>query len=177
MTDPFLAEIRMFGGNFAPRGWALCNGQLMPISQNTALFSLLGTTYGGDGRVTFGLPNLQATAPLQQGQGNGLSPRWLGEQGGSPTVTLQNSELPAHTHAVQASTGSGNSTQPAGAVFAAANSGKVGAKLYSAAQPANVAMNPASIAPTGGSQPHNNMPPFLCVTFVIALEGIYPQRP
>src|SRR5436309_282539 len=102
MTDPFLAEIRMFGGNFAPTGWALCNGQLMSISQNTALFALLGTTYGGDGRVTFGLPNLMGTAPMQQGQGPGLSDRWLGETGGVPYVTLLTSEMATHNHTVNA---------------------------------------------------------------------------
>jgi microcystin-dependent protein len=176
MTDPFLAEVRMFGGNFAPRGWALCNGQLMSISQNTALFSLLGTTYGGDGRVTFGLPNLQGTAPMQQGQGAGLSFRSLGETGGEPNVTLLQSEMPMHTHTVNAYDGSGEVTTPNGAFWASAMIGRVGTNMYSNAAP-NQVMNPMSTTITGGSQPHNNMPPYLTVTFIIALQGIFPQRP
>src|SRR3978361_2200002 len=112
MTDPFLAEIRMFAGNFPPYGWALCNGQLMSISQNTALFALVGTTYGGDGRVTFGLPDLQGSTPMQQGQGPGLSPRYLGEQGGTPYVTLINSEMPMHSHTALAVDDAGDSTDP-----------------------------------------------------------------
>jgi microcystin-dependent protein len=176
MTDPFLAEIRMFGGNFAPRGWALCNGQLMSISQNTALFSLLGTTYGGDGRVTFGLPNLMGTAPMQQGQGPGLSARWLGETGGEPYVTLLTSEMAAHNHTANANDGSGDKNSPADTVWGQAMSGKVGQPLYANTNP-TVMMNPMTTSITGGSQPHNNMPPFLCVTFIIALQGIFPQRP
>jgi microcystin-dependent protein len=176
VTDPFLAEIRIFGGNFAPRGWALCNGQLMSISQNTALFALLGVTYGGDGRVTFGLPNLQGSAPMQQGQGPGLSPRTLGEMGGSSTVTLINSEMPLHTHTALAFDDSGTSTSPANATWAQSLKGRVGENLYSSQQP-DMLMNSQTVLPTGGSQPHNNMPPYLTVTFIIALEGIFPQRP
>jgi microcystin-dependent protein len=176
MTDPFLAEIRMFGGNFAPTGWALCNGQLMSISQNTALFALLGTTYGGDGRVTFGLPNLMGTAPMQQGQGAGLSPRYLGETAGEPNVTLLTSEMPAHTHLANAVDAGGDVTTPNGAVWASAMIGKVGTNMYSNAAP-NQLMNPMTTGITGGSQPHNNMPPYLTVTFIIALQGIFPQRP
>ena len=176
MTDPFLAEIRMFGGNFAPNGWALCNGQLMSISQNTALFALLGTTYGGDGRVTFGLPNLMGTAPMQQGQGPGLSTRWLGETGGEPNVTLLTSEMPTHTHAVNAVDAGGDVTTPNGALWASAMIGRVGTNMYSNG-PANVMMNPMTTTITGGSQPHNNMPPYLTITFIIALQGIFPQRP
>ena len=175
MTDPFLAEIRMFGGNFAPYGWALCNGQLMAISQNTALFSLLGTTYGGDGRVTFGLPNLMGTAPMQQGQGAGLSARWLGENGGEPYVTLLTSEMPMHTHVPNAYAADGNQNSPQNAVWGQTGIGRQGVPLYAASP--NVLMNPMTTGITGGSQPHNNMPPYLCVSFIIALQGIFPQRP
>ena len=176
MSDPFLAEIRMFGGNFAPTGWALCDGQLMPISQNTALFSLLGTTYGGDGRVTFALPNLQGATPMQQGQGPGLSPRYLGEVGGEQTVTLLQTEMPTHTHAVSGVAGLGSATSPANAVWGEAGIGRQLDLIYSTAQP-NTPMNPQSVQTAGGSQPHNNMPPYLCLTFIIALQGIFPQRP
>jgi microcystin-dependent protein len=176
VTDPFLAEIRMFAGNFAPRGWALCDGQLISISQNTALFSLLGTTFGGDGRVTFALPNLQGSAPMQQGQGPGLSDRWLGEIGGEQSVTLLTSEMPLHTHQVNAVDASGDATTPNNALWASAMLGRVGTNMYSSAAPSQT-MSPSSTGITGGSQPHNNMPPYLCVTFIIALQGIFPQRP
>ena len=176
MTESFLAEIRMFAGNFAPTGWALCNGQLMSISQNTALFALLGTTYGGDGRVTFGLPDLMGTAPMQQGQGAGLSARWLGETGGQPEVTVLTSQMPAHTHLPNAFDGSGDATSPANAVWASAQFGRIGTNMYSTATP-DQHMNPVTTGMTGGSQPHNNMPPYLCVSFIIALQGIFPQRP
>jgi microcystin-dependent protein len=176
VTDPFLAEIRMFGGNFAPTGWALCNGQLMSISQNTALFALLGTTYGGDGRVTFGLPNLQGSTPMQQGQGAGLSPRYLGETGGSPYVTLLQSEMPLHTHTALGVSDAGTETSPANATWAQSLSGRVGLNIYSTQAP-NQTMAPQTVLPTGGSQPHNNMPPYLTITFIIALQGIFPQRP
>jgi microcystin-dependent protein len=176
MSDPFLAEIRMFGGNFAPTGWALCNGQLIPISQNTALFSLLGTNYGGDGRSTFALPNLMGMAPMQQGQGPGLSDRLLGETSGVPSVTLLTSQMPAHTHQVNAVDASGDVTTPGNAVWASAMLGRAGTNMYSDAAP-NQMMTPMTTAITGGSQPHNNMPPYLCVSFIIALQGIFPQRP
>jgi microcystin-dependent protein len=176
MTDPFLAEIRMFGGNFAPNGWALCNGQLISISQNTALFSLLGTTYGGDGRVTFGLPDLQGAAPMQQGQGPGLSSRSLGDTSGVPDVTLLTTEMPAHTHQVNAVDASGDVTTPTNALWASAMLGRIGTNIYSDATPSQM-MNTMTTAITGGSQPHNNMPPYLCVNFIIALQGIFPQRP
>lgn len=176
MTDQFVAEIRIFAGNFAPSGWAVCNGQLLPISQNTALFSLLGTTYGGDGKVTFALPNLMGRAPLQPGQGQGLSIRDLGETGGVPTVTLLPSEMPTHTHAPQAvTTSSGDTNNPVGATWAAARFGRVAENLYST-NPPNVQMSPQAVGPAGAGLPHNNMPPYLCVTFIIALQGIYPQR-
>lgn len=176
MTDPFLAEIRIFAGNFAPRGWALCNGQLLPISQNTALFSLLGTTYGGDGRSVFALPNLQGATPMQQGQGPGLSQRYLGESGGSETVTLLSSEMPGHTHTPAAATANGNSASPANAVWAPATFGRVQNINYSSAA-GNISMHPQAIGVTGNNLPHNNLPPYLTLCFIIALQGIFPQRP
>ena len=175
MTDPFMAEIRIFAGSFAPLGWALCDGQLMSISQNTALFSLLGTTYGGDGRVTFGLPNLMGATPMQQGQGPGLSWRDLGETGGEQTVTVLTSEMPLHNHSVSAYDGGGETTLPTNGLWASAMIGRVGTNMYSNAAP-NVTMSPTSTTYTGGSQPHNNMPPYLCLTFIIALQGVYPPR-
>jgi microcystin-dependent protein len=175
MSNPFVAEIRIFAGNFAPKGWALCNGQLMPISQNTALFSLLGTTYGGDGKSNFALPNLQGSAPMQQGQGPGLSLRSLGETGGEQTVTLLQTEMPAHSHGAQGSSGS-NQTSPANNAWAS-GSKLGGGNLYAPTNPStNVQMNPLATSITGGNLPHNNMPPFLGLTFIIALQGIFPPR-
>lgn len=176
MTDPFLAEIRMFAGTFAPTGWAFCNGQLMVISQNTALFSLLGTTYGGDGRSTFGLPNLQAQAPMHPGQGPGLSQRSLGESGGTPAVTLIEAEIPAHTHTVGVASTPGTRNTPTGAVLGQAAFGRRIDKTYATAG-ASATMNPGAIGVAGSSTPHNNLPPFLAVTFIIALQGVFPQRP
>ena len=172
MSDPFVAEIRMFAGNFAPTGWAQCNGQLLPISQNTALFSLLGTFYGGDGKSTFALPNLQDSAPLQQGQGAGLSLYDLGQQGGSPFVTLLESELPSHNHIANAKTSLGNSQTPADQTWAGSNN----AKQYVNTAP-NTAMSPFALSPAGGSLPHNNMALYLVVTFIIAMQGVFPARP
>jgi microcystin-dependent protein len=171
MSDPFVAEIRMFAGNFAPTGWALCNGQLLPLSQNTALFSLLGTTYGGDGKSTFALPNLQDSAPMHPGQGAGLSLYDLGQQGGSPNVTLLVSELPLHNHIANAKTSLGNSQTPADQTWAGSNN----AKQYVNTAP-NLAMSPLALSPTGGSLPHNNLAPYLVVTFIIALQGVFPPR-
>jgi microcystin-dependent protein len=176
MTDQFLAEIRLFAGTFAPVQWALCDGQLLPITQNSALFSLLGTNYGGDGRTTFALPDLRGVAPMQQGQGPGLSMRVLGETGGEPAVSLLNTELPAHTHVPNAVVGGGDTGSPAGATFAEARYGKGAQDLYSTSPP-NTTMHPLAVGPSGGSQPHDNMPPYLCLTFIIALQGIYPARP
>jgi microcystin-dependent protein len=172
MSDPFVGEIRMFGGNFAPRGWALCNGQLLPISQNTALFSLLGTYYGGDGKTTFALPNLQGRVPLQQGQGPGLSDRVLGELGGEQAVTLLQSEMPAHNHTVGCDSGVGTVGPPTNGMWAAGGRGRPSA--YSATP--NTIMAPNALAIAGGSLPHNNMQPYLCVTFIIALQGVFPPR-
>jgi len=175
MADPFVAEIRIFAGNFAPKGWAFCDGQLMPISQNTALFSLLGTNYGGDGRSTFALPNLQGAAPLGAGQGPGLSLRDLGETGGSQTVTLLASEIPAHTHAARAST-TGGVNSPANATWGESKLGKTPMAVYAASGADNVALSPQALAVAGGGLPHNNMPPYLCLTFIIALQGVFPPR-
>ena len=172
MADPFVAEIRMFAFNFAPKGWAWCNGQLLPISQNTALFSLLGTTYGGDGKSNFALPNLQGSAPMHPGQGNGLSLHDLGEMGGSQTVTLLESEIPAHVHTVKAFNDVGEDRIP-GPTEALARS--TGGLLYAA--PANTqSMAPQALTPAGGSLPHNNMQPYLTCYFNIALQGVFPPR-
>ena len=173
MSNPFLAEIRIFTGNFAPKGWAFCDGQLMPISQNTALFSLLGTTYGGNGTSNFALPNLQGCAPMQAGQGPGLSLRDLGETGGEQSVTLLETELPSHSHGVQASTGSDQAT-PANNAWASGQRG--GGSLYDSSGTNTVQMSPFATSIAGGSQPHNNMPPFLGLTFILALQGVFPAR-
>jgi len=174
MSNPFLAEIRIFTGNFAPKGWALCDGQLMSISQNTALFSLLGTTYGGDGKSNFALPNLQGCAPLQAGQGPGLSLRDLGETGGEQTVTLLQTEMPAHTHTVQAAA-SGGVGSPQNNAWGSALKGFSPAYVASAPN-SNVPMSPFGTSVAGGNLPHNNMPPFLGLTFIIALQGVFPAR-
>jgi microcystin-dependent protein len=176
MSEPFLGEIRMVGFNFAPRGWALCNGQLMSIAQNTALFSLLGTTYGGNGQTTFALPDLRGRAPLHQGQGPGLTPRTIGESSGSEAVTLLITEIPAHTHLLEASSGTGNANTATSNFIASTSDPNTGEAFNSFATAANTTMNPASIGVSGGSQPHENMQPYLCVNFVIALEGIFPSR-
>ena len=174
--DPFVAEIRIFAGNFAPKGWAFCNGQLLPISQNTALFSLLGTTYGGDGKSTFALPDLQGRAPMFWGQGPGLSLRDLGETGGSQSVTLLQSEIPSHTHQVRGTTAAGTSTNPTDGIWAVAGSRRAPTSLYSPTAAAGTTMSPQALAPAGGSQPHNNMPPYLTMNFIIALQGVFPPR-
>jgi len=173
MADPFVAEIRMFGFNFAPTGWAQCNGQLMPISQNTALFSLLGTFFGGNGQTTFALPNIQGSAPMHHGQGAGLSQRFLGEIGGSATSTLLLSELPVHTHSMQGVSNFANSTSPTGRLLGRPFGGGF---LYKDATNATELMDANSIAVAGASLPHNNMMQFLVVNFCIALQGVFPQR-
>jgi microcystin-dependent protein len=174
MSDQFVAEIRIFAGNFAPTGWALCNGQLMPISQNTALFSLLGTTYGGDGKSTFALPNLQGAAPLQAGQGPGLSLYDLGESIGSPSVTLLQTEMPAHNHGALAVAAVGAS-DPTNNAWASGAKGF--GNVYSpSVQASNVQMAPTCLSISGSSLPHNNMMPYLGLTFIIALQGIFPPR-
>jgi microcystin-dependent protein len=172
MADPFVAEIRIFPFNFAPKGWAWCDGQLMPISQNTALFSLLGTTYGGNGKSNFALPDLQGRAPMHPGQGPGLSLHDLGEGGGSETVTLLESEIPAHTHRLLASSFAGD-LAAASANRALGRSG--GGFAYGPAQNL-AAMGPQALATVGGDLPHNNMQPYLTFYFCIALQGIFPPR-
>lgn len=173
MADPFVAEIRIFPFNFAPRGWAWCDGQLMPLSQNTALFSLLGTTYGGNGKSNFALPDLQGRAPMHPGQGPGLSLHDLGETGGSETVTLLESEIQAHTHALMSMVVPGDAQVPGGNSPARV----IGATPY--LPPAGaplVAMAPQALAPAGGDAPHNNMQPYLTFYFCIALQGVFPPR-
>ena len=173
MADPFVAEIRIFPFNFAPRGWAWCDGQLLPLSQNTALFSLLGTTYGGNGKSNFALPDLQGRAPMHPGQGPGLSLHDLGETGGSETVTLLESEIPAHSHGLRGVSEAGEDNDPAGATLGVT----IGNALYipPAGQTLS-AMNAAALAPAGGDQPHNNLQPYLTFYFCIALQGVFPPR-
>jgi microcystin-dependent protein len=174
--EPLLAEIRMFAGNFAPRGWAFCDGSILSISQNTALFSLLGTTYGGNGQTTFALPDLRGRLPMHPGQGPGLSPRNLGEQGGVESVTLISTQMPAHTHAVNASGQQGDGVVPDGAVWAVSVDPNSGAPLNNYGATPTTTMSPQALGVAGGNQPHSNVQPFLCVNFIIALEGIYPSR-
>src|SRR5437867_2513830 len=169
MSSPFVAEIRMFGCNFAPRGWAFCAGQLLPISQNTALFSLLGTTYGGDGKSTFALPNMQGNAPMFWGQGPGLSLHDLGEESGSETVTLLQSEIPIHTHTMQGGFSQADLTGPTAlSVFTRSTPGN--AYMTNSTQNL-VQMNPQMLSVAGSSFPHNNMQPYLTLNFCIALQG------
>jgi microcystin-dependent protein len=172
VADPFVAEIRIFPFNFAPQGWAWCDGQLLPLSQNTALFSLLGTTYGGNGKSNFALPNLQGSAPMHPGQGPGLSLHDLGEVGGSDTVTLLESEIPAHTHTQRADTiDLADTNVPSGEAAFAQSSGGT---LYQAGT--NTQLAPQALAPAGGDQPHNNLQPYLTFHFNIALQGVFPPR-
>src|SRR5271157_60538 len=174
MSNPFVAEIRIFPFNFPPTGWAFCNGQLLPISQNTALFSLLGTTYGGDGKSTFALPNLQGSAPMHPGQGPGLSLHDLGETGGSDIETLLQSEMPAHSHNANCLTNSaGDQNTPGNTLWAkTAGASRQQAPVNYATAGPTAAMNPAAVSIAGGNQPHNNLSPYLFVNFVIALQGV-----
>jgi microcystin-dependent protein len=175
MSDQFVAEIRIFPFNFPPTGWAFCDGQLMPISQNTALFSLLGTTYGGDGKSTFALPDMQGNAPMQPGQGQGLSLRDLGEMGGSDSVTLLESEMPSHTHTIMADASLANLNAPSNLRTLSRSSGGT---LYQGTTNQNIVqMAFQALSPAGGSLPHNNMQPYLTLSFCIALQGIFPARP
>ena len=179
MSDNFVGEIRPVGFNFAPRGWALCNGQILPISQNTALFSLLGTYYGGNGTSTFALPNLQGRMPIAQGQGTGLSPYSIGEAGGTENVTLLSNQLAGHTHTLPVATIAGTSNSPSTGTFLAQIGGtrvKPASPAYSAAPAAGTFMATGSVALKGNSQPHNNMMPYLVINYVIALTGIFPSR-
>jgi microcystin-dependent protein len=169
MSSPFIGEIRMFAGNFAPVGWAFCNGAIMPIDQNDALFNLIGTTYGGDGQTTFALPNLQSRVPVHVGTGFAL-----GQSGGAETVTLTISQIPAHSHVPQASTSAAappNAPSPSGNVWAA----DATLNPYSSSAP-SASMNPAACGQTGGSQPHDNMVPFLVINFILSLFGIFPSQ-
>jgi microcystin-dependent protein len=169
MSEPFLAEIRIFAGNFAPRSWAFCNGQLLPISQNTALFSLIGTTYGGDGRTTTALPNLQGRAPMHPGRGPGLTSRRLGERGGVETITLSQAQMPNHTHQFVGSDEDADRNSPAASRYLAE-----GEQIYGPAS--NLTAMGDALQNVGGSQAHNNLQPFLAINFIIALQGLYPSR-
>lgn len=175
MADPFVAEIRIFTGNFAPKGWAFCNGQLMPISQNTALFSLLGTMYGGDGRSTFGLPDLQGRIPIHAGQGAGLSLYSNGELGGSEAVTLAEANMPVHDHVLRANSGAGETRTPSTSTALAAS---VSGKLYGPdpGEGGMVALHAKTMKSAGGGLPHNNLQPYLALNFIIALQGVFPSR-
>lgn len=172
MSEPFVGEIRMFAGNFAPRGWAFCDGQLLAVSANDALFSLLGTTYGGDGRTTFGLPDLRGRVPIHQGQGSGLSARALGAKAGTEKVTLTQNQLPAHSHQLRGSRNIATESGPQSNVVAESSL----FDAYRSSVSSLSAMDAQAITSVGGSQSHDNMVPFLCVNFIIALFGIYPSR-
>jgi microcystin-dependent protein len=173
--DPFVAEIRIFPFNFAPKGWAFCNGQLLSISQNTALFSLLGTFYGGNGVTTFALPDLQGAVPMSAGQGPGLSDRFLGEASGSDFVTLLTSEMPGHNHTVQADFDNNNATSITPAAAVLVNAGTTFTFSVNAS-PQLQTMNPSMVSIAGGSLPHNNLMPYLTLNYCIALQGVYPPR-
>ena len=171
MSEPFVGEIRMFAGNFVPRGWAFCDGQLLAVSSNDALFSLLGTIYGGDGRTTFGLPDLRGRIPIHQGSGPGLSPRRLGSKSGGENETVTVNQLASHTHPIRATSATGNDNNPAGKLTGESPS----VKIYAPAA-ANTDMATSVITSVGGSRSHTNLMPALCVNFIIALFGIYPSR-
>jgi microcystin-dependent protein len=181
MADPFVAEIRIFPFTFAPKGWAFCDGQILPISQNTALFALIGTTYGGDGKSTFALPDLRGSTPLHPGQGPGLSQRFLGEIGGSQTITLLQSELPAHIHGLNAVNANATVANPGDAALARgrySTGTQAGAvTFYQNQAAANASLGPQAVAVAGGSLPHNNMMPYLALNYCIALQGVFPPRP
>jgi microcystin-dependent protein len=172
VADPFVAEIRIFPFNFAPTGWAFCDGQLLPLSQNTALFSLLGTTYGGDGKSTFALPDMRGRAPMHPGQGPGLSLYDLGQEGGSDTATLSVSEIPAHSHGMQA-----DASDPSNAkLVSPASSFGISQEGLIYQDNSDVSLAPEALSPTGGSAPHNNLMPYLTLEFNIALQGVFPPR-
>lgn len=170
MSEPFIGEIRMFAGNFAPRGWAFCNGELLAISSNTALFSLLGVAFGGDGRTTFGLPDLRGRMPMHAGMGPGLTPRSLGARGGVETVTLTTAQLPSHSHALIGTSATPTTAAPTDAQLPTGTS-----RVYGSGA-ADAPLAASSIQSAGGSSAHENMPPYLTVNFIIALQGIYPSR-
>jgi microcystin-dependent protein len=170
MSTPFIGEIRLFGGNFAPAGWAFCSGQLMPISENDALFTLIGTTYGGDGQTTFALPNLQGRLPVHMGTGPGLSPRTIGESGGVESVTLTTQQIPTHNHAPLAFSTGGDQATPQNGVWAGSSDSR-----YSTSAP-SLAMKNTLVGAAGGSQPHENMMPYLAISFIISLFGVFPTQ-
>jgi microcystin-dependent protein len=171
MSDPLIGQIILFAGNFAPRGWAFCDGQLLPIAQNQALFSILGTMYGGDGRTTFALPDLRGRSPIGVGLGPGLQDRRQGEKGGQEQVALTTAQLPSHTHALTASTKAATSRFPR----EDRTLGKGSSKVYTKGGTPKT-LDPSSVASAGGSQPHDNMPPYLAIRYIIALQGIFPSR-
>lgn len=171
MSEPFLAEVRMVGFNFAPRGWAFCDGQILPINQNQSLYSLLGTTYGGDGRTSFALPDLRGRTPIHVGRSNGGGDHPLGQKSGEETHTLSANEMPSHRHSWQASSTDGNTSTAARNVLA-----REAGDIYRASPPSQINMNPASMANVGGSQAHENMQPYIAVNFCIALQGLFPSR-
>lgn len=175
-TSPYLGQLMLFAGNFAPRGWALCEGQLLPISQNTALFSLLGTTYGGDGRTTFGLPDLRGRAPVHLGTGPGLSSNRWGAKGGVEKVTLNVTQIPAHNHTVNAFNGTGGGPSPTGALLSQYGSTIPPVGPYVTGQTANTTLNSATISNAGGGQPVNTRSPYLAMYWCIALQGTFPSR-
>lgn len=170
MAQPYVGEIRMFAGNFAPAGWEFCSGQLLSISENETLFQLIGTTYGGDGQETFALPNLQSRLPLHQGTGPGLSGRLVGEASGVESITLTVQQIPSHSHTLIASADSATAENPAGNL-----TGQPTASIYGMSSPFS-AMDPQAVSPVGGSQPHDNLQPYLCVSFIISLFGIFPSQ-
>jgi microcystin-dependent protein len=176
MSDPFIAEVKIFAGNFAPRGWAFCDGQLLSIAQNTALFSLVGTTYGGDGRTTMGLPNLQGRAPMHPGNGPGLTPRRLGETGGVQTVTLTAAQMPSHTHTAQVTTQPGSDDDPQNDAVLGAGSTPATLLYGASTSTLDGEMAGAALANYGGGQAHNNLQPVLALNYIIALVGLYPSR-
>lgn len=174
MGEPFIGEIRMFGGNFAPAGWAFCNGALMAISENNALFTLIGTTYGGDGQQTFALPDLQGRIPVHAGTGSDGITYTLGEKGGVESVTLTTNQLPIHTHVPVATSNAGTLSNPANATWSGAGTGE---QIYSTPpNPPASTMNAQGILPAGGSQPHENMAPYLCISFILSLFGVFPNQ-
>ena len=176
MSEPFIAEVRIFAGNFAPRGWAFCDGQLLPIAQNTALFSLIGTTYGGDGRTTTALPNLRGRAPMHPGRGPGLTARRLGQSGGVETVTLSEAQMPSHTHPANVTLQPGNQDDPSPNEYLAAGPTPATTLYGDGSATLNATLDASALPDAGGSQSHNNMQPFLTMSFIIALVGVYPSR-